>query len=67
MQRNHLRQTNLFPKPIQIPLQVLTVTLFHFYSNFLFADGLLTSLGTLTWPIIKDNVERIITVSDVSL
>jgi len=28
------------------------------------ADGLLTSLGQLTWPIIRDHVERIITVSD---
>jgi threonine dehydratase len=28
------------------------------------ADGLLTSLGTRTFPIIRDNVERIILVSD---
>jgi threonine dehydratase len=28
------------------------------------ADGLLTSLGELTWPIIRDGVERIVTVSD---
>ena len=28
------------------------------------ADGLLTSLGERTWPIIRDHVERIITVSD---
>jgi threonine dehydratase len=28
------------------------------------ADGLLTSLGQLTWPIIRDNVEQIITVTD---
>ena len=28
------------------------------------ADGLLTSLGDLTWPIIPDHVERIFTVSD---
>ena len=28
------------------------------------ADGLLTSLGDLTWPIIRDHVERIFTVSD---
>ncbi len=28
------------------------------------ADGLLTSLGDLTWPIIRDNVEAIITVTD---
>jgi threonine dehydratase len=28
------------------------------------ADGLLTSLGDLTWPVIRDQVERVITVSD---
>jgi threonine dehydratase/serine racemase len=28
------------------------------------ADGLLTSLGQLTWPVIRDQVERIITVSE---
>jgi len=28
------------------------------------ADGLLTSLGTLTFPIIQQNVEKIITVSE---
>ena len=28
------------------------------------ADGLLTSLGELNWPIIRDHVERIFTVSD---
>lgn len=28
------------------------------------ADGLLTSLGELTWAILRDHVERIITVSD---
>jgi threonine dehydratase len=28
------------------------------------ADGLLTSLGQLTWPIIRDLVERVITVTD---
>ena len=28
------------------------------------ADGLLTSLGQLTWPIIREGVEQIITVSD---
>ncbi len=27
-------------------------------------DGLLTSLGDLTWPIIRDNVESIFTVTD---
>jgi threonine dehydratase len=28
------------------------------------ADGLLTSLGDLTWPIIRDQVERVVTVRD---
>jgi len=28
------------------------------------ADGLLTSTGQLTWPIIRDQVERIVTVTD---
>jgi threonine dehydratase/serine racemase len=28
------------------------------------ADGLLTSLGQLTWPIIRDKVERVFTVTD---
>ena len=28
------------------------------------ADGLLTSLGEKTWPVIRDHVEQIITVSD---
>lgn len=28
------------------------------------ADGLLTAMGSLTWPIIRDHVERVITVSD---
>ncbi len=28
------------------------------------ADGLLTSMGELTWPIIRDHVERVITVSE---
>ena len=28
------------------------------------ADGLLTSLGELTWPIIRDYVERVVTVSE---
>lgn len=28
------------------------------------ADGLLTSLGEFTWPIIRDHVERVLTVSD---
>jgi threonine dehydratase/serine racemase len=28
------------------------------------ADGLLTSLGTLTWPVVRDLVERIITVQE---
>jgi len=28
------------------------------------ADGLLTSLGEMTWPIIRDHVERVFTVTD---
>lgn len=28
------------------------------------ADGLLTSLGDLTWPILRDHVERVLTVSE---
>ena len=28
------------------------------------ADGLLTSLGDLTWPVVRDLVERVITVSE---
>src|SRR5262249_49052579 len=28
------------------------------------ADGLLTSLGDLTWPVIRDQVERVVTVSE---
>jgi threonine dehydratase len=28
------------------------------------ADGLLTSLGTLTYPVIRERVEQIITVSE---
>jgi threonine dehydratase len=28
------------------------------------ADGLLTSLGALTWPIIRDHVERVVTVGE---
>jgi threonine dehydratase len=28
------------------------------------ADGLLTSLGELTWPVLRDRVERVITVSE---
>src|SRR5207253_10205977 len=28
------------------------------------ADGLLTSLGDLTWPFVRDNVERVITVEE---
>jgi threonine dehydratase len=28
------------------------------------ADGLLTSLGELTWPIIRDHVEAVVTVSE---
>ena len=28
------------------------------------ADGLLTSLGDLTWPVLRDRVERVVTVTD---
>lgn len=28
------------------------------------ADGLLTGMGDLTWPIVRDHVERVITVTD---
>lgn len=28
------------------------------------ADGLLTAMGSMTWPIVRDHVERVITVSD---
>jgi threonine dehydratase len=28
------------------------------------ADGLLTSLGELTWPVIRDQVERVVTVQE---
>ncbi len=28
------------------------------------ADGLKTSLGELTWPIVRDHIERIVTVGD---
>ena len=31
------------------------------------ADGLLTSLGDLTWPIIRDHVEAVITVEDEAI
>jgi threonine dehydratase/serine racemase len=31
------------------------------------ADGLLTSLGELTWPVIRDQVERVITVGDQAI
>lgn len=31
------------------------------------ADGLRTSLGTLTWPILRDHVEAVITVSDAEI
>lgn len=31
------------------------------------ADGLLTSLGVNTWPIIRDHVERVVTVSDAEI
>ena len=28
------------------------------------ADGLLTSMGDLTWPIVRDHVERVVTVTE---
>jgi threonine dehydratase/serine racemase len=28
------------------------------------ADGLLTSLGDLTWPLLRDQVERVVTVTE---
>jgi len=31
------------------------------------ADGLLTSLGDLTWPFVRDEVERVITVDDAEI
>lgn len=31
------------------------------------ADGLLTSLGELTWPVVRDLVEQIVTVSDAEI
>jgi len=31
------------------------------------ADGLLTSLGDLTWPIIRDHVERIVRVDETAI
>jgi threonine dehydratase len=31
------------------------------------ADGLLTTLGTLTFPIIQETIKKIITVSDVEI
>jgi threonine dehydratase len=31
------------------------------------ADGLLTSLGDLTWPIIRDQVEQVFTVSEAEI
>lgn len=31
------------------------------------ADGLLTSLGELTWPIIRDHVQRIVRVDDAAI
>lgn len=30
-------------------------------------DGLLTSLGELTWPIVRDHVERVITLDDSAI
>jgi threonine dehydratase/serine racemase len=31
------------------------------------ADGLLTSLGDLTWPILRDHLERVVTVTDEAI
>ena len=31
------------------------------------ADGLLTSLGELTWPLVRDEVERVVTVSEEAI
>ncbi len=31
------------------------------------ADGLLTSLGTLTWPVLRDQVEAIVTVGEAEI
>ncbi len=31
------------------------------------ADGLLTSLGSNTWPVVRDLVDEVITVSEVNL
>ncbi len=31
------------------------------------ADGLLTSLGDLTWPIVRDHVERVVVVDDEAI
>jgi threonine dehydratase/serine racemase len=31
------------------------------------ADGLLTSLGELTWPVVRDRVHRVLTVSDAAI
>jgi len=31
------------------------------------ADGLLTGLGELTWPIVRDHVDAVITVTDVQI
>jgi threonine dehydratase len=31
------------------------------------ADGLRTSLGEITWPIVRSQVERVITVSDIEI
>ena len=30
------------------------------------ADGLLTSLGTLTWPFVRDHVKQVVTVEDAT-
>ena len=36
----------------------------HLESVKTIADGLLTSLGDLTWPVLRDLVERVVTVSE---
>lgn len=41
-----------------------TGILVNSHSPTTIADGLLTTLGDLTWPIIKDGVENIFTVTD---
>jgi threonine dehydratase/serine racemase len=31
------------------------------------ADGLRTCLGELTWPVVRDHVERVVTVTDAEI